>query len=364
MDDKRQEFVTNGFLGLEWTDEIVAWDPAAYNNIYMIHINPKDIWRPRMILLNTLDARDLFDDDYSPTFIVFDGSVSWFPGSLFPASCKLNLEKFPFDRQNCSLSMLAMGWFNTELNFYTDSGGVELDNFVVNGEWEIISTNLTVQFILQRRSGFFILNIVMPVVLLSFLNIIVFLIPVDSGEKISYGITVLLALAVFMSIVSDMLPRSSDVVPLVTIYLFVLLIISVLTVLVAIIIVWLHHKDEKESKRQKVSTSYKNLFKKVRLLNRATAPLTTVSVNPATGHQDQDLDNDDQSTSISKGPSLLSAVKKLSNPDKVFPPVPEEGHRINRYRLIGRYLDSIAFIVFIFLWGAVTLGFTLALSTE
>ena len=60
---------------------------------------------------------------------------------------------------------------------------------------------------MKRRPGFFIVNIVMPVVLLSALNIMVFLIPVDSGEKISYGITVLLALSVFLSIVADMLPR-------------------------------------------------------------------------------------------------------------------------------------------------------------
>ena len=36
-----------------------------------------------------------------------------------------------------------MGWFNTELQFQANTG-VLLDNYVVNGEWEIVSTALTV----------------------------------------------------------------------------------------------------------------------------------------------------------------------------------------------------------------------------
>ncbi|KAK0064712.1 neuronal acetylcholine receptor subunit alpha-6, partial [Biomphalaria pfeifferi] len=56
-------------------------------------------------------------------------------------------------------------------------------------------------------------------------------------------ITVLLALSVFMSIISGMLPRSSTL-PRVTIYLFILLAISVLTVVDSIIIVYIYNKEE------------------------------------------------------------------------------------------------------------------------
>ncbi|RUS86580.1 hypothetical protein EGW08_005661 [Elysia chlorotica] len=291
MDDKRQEFITNGFLGLTWEDQLAA-----------------------------------------------------------------------------------MGWSTSELQFVANTGAVILDSYVTNGEWEIISTKVSVvsewglagfqvEIVIQRRSGFFILNIVMPVVLLSFLNIVVFLIPVDSGEKISYGITVLLALAVFMSIVGDMLPRSSDVVPLVTIYLFVLLIISVLTVMVAIIIVWLHHKDEQETKRQKATSTFKSVFKKVRILNRATTPISTVMEK--TPSELSDVENGDPSPArkINQGASLLDAVKKLGNPERVLPPVPNEERRVNNYKLIGRHIDTIAFFAFTFVWLSVTLAFTIVLSS-
>ena len=58
------------------------------------------------------------------------------------------------------------------------------------------------------------------------------------------GITVLLALSVFMSIMSSMLPSSSESMPLMISYIFILMAISVLTVVDSIVIVGLHHMEE------------------------------------------------------------------------------------------------------------------------
>ena len=58
------------------------------------------------------------------------------------------------------------------------------------------------------------------------------------------GITVLLSLSVFLSIVASMLPQSSDNMPNITIYLSMLLVASVLTVIDSIIIVLLKHYGE------------------------------------------------------------------------------------------------------------------------
>ncbi|RUS86578.1 hypothetical protein EGW08_005659 [Elysia chlorotica] len=376
LDDKRQELITNGFLGLEWEDEIVQWDPQEYG-LTVMYVYPKDVWRPRLILWNTLGERDLFKDDYSPTLVKFNGHVNWYPGSLFPVSCKLNLEKFPFDRQTCVLELFAMGWTKSILRFLIEDEGVDLDSYTINGEWEIISTSIKidtgeglagfrVEIVIQRRSGFFVLNIVMPVVLLSFLNIVVFLIPVDSGEKISYGITVLLALTVFMSIVGDMLPRrveSSDIVPLVTIYLFVLLVISVLTVMVAIIIVWLHHKDEQETKRQEATHTFRNLFKKVRLFKKATTPSKKVMPEPSNDQVDPENADPNPGLKIDKGMSLMKAVQSVTSPEKALPPVVDTEPQVNKYKLIGRHIDTIAFFIFLFMWVSVTLAFTIKLNS-
>jgi uncharacterized membrane-anchored protein len=57
---------------------------------------------------------------------------------------------------------------------------------------------------------FFVLNLILPICLMSILNLFVFLLQGDSGERVGYAITVLLAIALFLTISSDSLPATSN----------------------------------------------------------------------------------------------------------------------------------------------------------
>ena len=61
---------------------------------------------------------------------------------------------------------------------------------------------------------FYIMNIVLPCVMLSVLIMIGFFLPPDAGEKISLGISVLLAFTVFLLMIADNIPRTSLAIPL------------------------------------------------------------------------------------------------------------------------------------------------------
>ncbi|XP_059158995.1 acetylcholine receptor subunit delta-like, partial [Physella acuta] len=174
LDDVKQSFTCNGFLGFGWVDEKLKWDKDQYGGQDVIHPVPQDIWRPRVVIMNTLGDRDPFGDDVAPMFVYSDGSASWAPGTLLTTSCQLDLTDYPFDSQSCTVK---------------------------------------ITFFMKRRPTFLLINIILPVVFLSFLNLLVFVIPVESGEKIGYGITVLLSLSVYMSIVSSLLPSSSLTTP-------------------------------------------------------------------------------------------------------------------------------------------------------
>ena len=54
VDDVGQSFIVNGVLSLFWRDERLSWSPATYGGVYVIHPKETDIWRPRVVLLNTL----------------------------------------------------------------------------------------------------------------------------------------------------------------------------------------------------------------------------------------------------------------------------------------------------------------------
>ncbi|KAK0062251.1 acetylcholine receptor subunit delta-like isoform X1 [Biomphalaria pfeifferi] len=379
VNDVAQSFICNGFIFFSWTDEKLMWNMSKYGGQNLIHPVPGMIWRPRVILMNTLGDRDLFGDNKAPIIITNFGMVRWMPGGLFPTSCDLQMTNYPFDRQTCKIKMVAMSLSVNEMQFIATATEVGQLFYTLNGEWELTQgyiaigrtmtgpiglSSVEVTFELKRRPFFFLINILLPVVFLSFLNILVFIIPVDSGEKIGYGITVLLALSVFLSIVSSMIPRSSLTLPKVTVYVFLLLIISMLTVIDSIIIVYLQHKEEEEEKHQKAQENFRSAFTKIRSLQRAVHPMEPASFRD-----------------YQKGKKVSASVPALDQlSDEIYLPfslpvsktgsktdVKGETHksrRVNNYRLIGKYIDKCSFVFFLIVWLAVTLAFLLSMSQD
>ncbi|XP_055894100.1 acetylcholine receptor subunit alpha-like isoform X2 [Biomphalaria glabrata] len=363
IDDVAQSFTINGFVIFNWLDEILVWDPKDYGNQTLIHPVPEKIWRPRVFLLNTLGDRDLFKDDVAPAMVTNSGYAGWVPGSLIPASCELHLEDYPFDQQTCTINFVSMSHSTLELVFVANSPKILLDFFIKHGEWELKDTNLTIKelvaagwkgstielkFELKRRPTFLLINIVLPVVFLSFLNILVFIIPADSGEKISYGITVLLALSVFLSIVGSLLPRSGEATPKLTIYLFLLLIISMLTVIDSIIIVYLAHKDEQETMHRRAKENFQSAFSKTQTLTKTVSVMRNNKV-----HADLDKRQDRimmlTDALKPRSPSFVNAHEDVHDA--------KENKGVNKYRLIGKHIDCVSLIVFLILWLLVTLSF-------
>jgi len=68
---------------------------------------------------------------------------------------------------------------------------------------------------MKRRVLYYMINIVFPCLWLSILSTLTFWLPPDSGEKITLGITVLLAFSVFMLLVAENMPKTSDSTPLI-----------------------------------------------------------------------------------------------------------------------------------------------------
>ena len=63
---------------------------------------------------------------------------------------------------------------------------------------------------LDRLSEFFFLYIILPMIALSFLFLLVFFIPAQSGERMGFGVSILLSLTVYMLVVSEKVPENSN----------------------------------------------------------------------------------------------------------------------------------------------------------
>jgi hypothetical protein len=94
---------------------------------------------------------------------------------------------------------------------------------------------------IRRRVLYYLFNIIFPCIWLSILSLLGFWLPPDSGEKITLGITVLLAFSVFMLLIAESMPATSEMVPLIEIYLTIVMALTSLSITLTVYVLQLHH---------------------------------------------------------------------------------------------------------------------------
>ncbi|KAM6950845.1 neuronal acetylcholine receptor subunit alpha-7a [Lycodopsis pacificus] len=265
VDEKNQVLTTNIWLQLFWDDSYLRWDPSAYPGVSNVRFPDHLIWKPDILLYNSADER--FDATFHTNILVnSSGSCSYIPPGIFKSTCKIDVRWFPFDVQRCELKFgsWTYGGWSLDLKMLE----ADITGYTANGEWDLIEVvgrrnensyecceepypDITFTLVMRRRTLFYGLNLLIPCVLISTLALLVFLLPADSGEKISLGITVLLSLTVFMLLVAEIMPATSDSVPLIAQYFATTMVIVGLSVIATVLVLQYHHHDPDGSKMPK-----------------------------------------------------------------------------------------------------------------
>ncbi|KAH9524213.1 hypothetical protein Btru_053808 [Bulinus truncatus] len=270
-----QSVTFNVYFHLMWKDEVMAWNSSHYGGVTAISVGPNEVWRPRLVVINSVGQRELYKDDDSPLQVEHTGQVSWMPGGPIATSCSLDLSKYPVDDHICYIKLTTMSFHQQTVHLIEEHDHHTSEMYIVNTEWELKAINksifnylvdgvdcsgLQINVYFKRRPISLLLGYIIPVTFISFLNLFVFLIPAESGEKVNAGITVLLSQAMYMSTMSSMLPRSTNPLPVVTYYLFLLIINSALIVFLCIIISALHNWERRMTKKLLLSNDMKRRF--------------------------------------------------------------------------------------------------------
>lgn len=123
--------------------------------------------------------------------------------------------------------------FFIDLNVNSKEGDVT--NYIKNGEWHLVNLTATkiskiyscceepypeihYHLIIRRRPLYYVFNMVFPCLLITLVAFLGFYLPPGSTEKISIGITTLLSLTVFLMLVAESMPPTSEQLPLLGIY--------------------------------------------------------------------------------------------------------------------------------------------------
>uniref|UniRef100_A0A3B3QM25 Cholinergic receptor nicotinic beta 2 subunit n=1 Tax=Paramormyrops kingsleyae TaxID=1676925 RepID=A0A3B3QM25_9TELE len=254
--EREQIMTTNVWLTQEWQDYRLTWVPEEFDGMVKVRLPSKHIWLPDVVLYNNADG--MYEVSfYSNALVSYDGSIFWLPPAIYKSACKIEVKHFPFDQQNCTMRFRSWTYDRTEIDLVLKSDVASMDDFTPSGEWDIIAlpgrrnenpadstyVDITYDFIIRRKPLFYTINLIIPCVLITSLAILVFYLPSDCGEKMTLCISVLLALTVFLLLISKIVPPTSLDVPLVGKYLMFTMVLVTFSIVTSVCVLNVHHRS-------------------------------------------------------------------------------------------------------------------------
>uniref|UniRef100_A0A7E4VEL8 Neur_chan_LBD domain-containing protein n=1 Tax=Panagrellus redivivus TaxID=6233 RepID=A0A7E4VEL8_PANRE len=237
--------------GLEWAH----YDGDNHNPNRTINIPAGSLWLPDGFIFNLMDSQDSIPLERTNVRVKGDGTTAIDIYKLVDIRCSMKVRPFPFDRQTIKIVFGSWSYTADKLLFNPTSASFDKGE---NSEWDIVSFtfNDSRQFFdgyayqeiyyyltIQRKPLFYIANIILPTFVVVGVSIIGLFVPHSAGlereEKVTFGLTTLLTLCIMLQMLSTEMPKSSDGLPILGVYLIGESAISVIALLVSVgMLIW------------------------------------------------------------------------------------------------------------------------------
>ncbi|XP_052491405.1 acetylcholine receptor subunit delta isoform X3 [Budorcas taxicolor] len=219
LKEVEETLTTNVWIEQGWTDSRLQWDAEDFGNISVLRLPADMVWRPEIVLENN--------------------SLKYTTKEI-----TLSLKQDEEDGRSYPVEWII----------------IDPEGFTENGEWEIVHRparvnvdpsapldspnrqDVTFYLIIRRKPLFYVINILVPCVLISFMINLVFYLPADCGEKTSMAISVLLAQSVFLLLISKRLPATSMAIPLIGKFLLFGMVLVTVVVVICVIVLNIHFR--------------------------------------------------------------------------------------------------------------------------
>ncbi|KAM8729101.1 5-hydroxytryptamine receptor 3C-like [Acanthopagrus schlegelii] len=184
------------------------------------------------------------------------------------STCRMHVYKFPFDIQSCNLTFKSVVHSVDEIQLVHNVQSSEDTHTMMRTQYEWLFINMTVinktvnmfglkqdvliyTISMKRRSVLYIANFMLPILFFLALDLASFMISDNGGEKLGFQVTVLLAITVMQLILNDILPSSSDRIPLIVVYCIGIFGLMMLSLLETILVLFLMAKDSQDNEMDK-----------------------------------------------------------------------------------------------------------------
>lgn len=190
----------------------------------------------------------------------YDGGHSWYSPASFRSTCQIDVTFFPFDQQTCFMKFGSWTFETIDLDIFVDNSPLHSKQYVKSAEWDLIGasrtrnvehyacckypfSDVTIEFVFRRKPLFYMFNLIVPCMIITGMVLLGFFVPPESGERITLSITVLLAMAVFLQLAAQNLPRNSENVPILGIFYITVMAEVALSLIATCYVLHIHHMN-------------------------------------------------------------------------------------------------------------------------
>ncbi|XP_024913818.1 5-hydroxytryptamine receptor 3A-like [Cynoglossus semilaevis] len=260
MVEKEQKFIPFVWTVMWWQNEYISWDPNRFCGIINVSLPSDILWTP------DLTIEEMTEKDKAPKSpyltISYNGDVEIKKHQVLVSTCRMHIYTFPFDIQSCNLSFKSVIYTAKDIRLKPSDNSSEATTWSMEVmrtqyEWLFINISVTTKnasdldqqdiivytINMRRRSTLYIVNFILPILFFLCLDLASFMISDNSGEKLSFQVTVLLAITVLQLILNEILPSSSNRIPLIAVYCIGVFTLMMLSLLETILIMYLREKD-------------------------------------------------------------------------------------------------------------------------
>ncbi|XP_032027637.1 5-hydroxytryptamine receptor 3E isoform X3 [Hylobates moloch] len=276
-------FTMSAILDVVWDNPFISWNPEECEGITKMSMAAKNLWLPDIFIIelcvsragqrevpppgshrdHSLPLGPLMDVDKTPkdltAYVSNEGRIRYKKPMKVDSICNLDIFYFPFDQQNCTLTFSSFLYTVDSMLLDMEKEVWEITDASRNilqthGEWELLGIskataklsrggNLYDQIVfyvaIRRRPSLYVINLLVPSGFLVTIDALSFYLPVKSGNRVPFKITLLLGYNVFLLMMSDLLPTCGT--PLIGVYFALCLSLMVGSLLETIFITHLLH---------------------------------------------------------------------------------------------------------------------------
>lgn len=214
----------NMWVRSNWRDEFLDWKDTNHT-LDFISVSSNEIWTPDIELLNAATKPDIYTLQGGIN-LYNEGDLMYSKPGIYKFSCSLDLQNFPFDKQNCTMLFGSWVYNDRFINLIPNKDENKridvLDSFS-HSEWNIVTVELRVlneereccpnenfnllsySFILQRYPHYYKISMGMTITLV-LVSFIITLMSADNVSRTSTAVFIPLTILALQLTIANKIP--------------------------------------------------------------------------------------------------------------------------------------------------------------